>query len=124
MKTILSIVILLLLGSGANAEADAPPPEIVTLAPILQQPSRDPIALKGALRRPEGRGPFAAVVLLHSCDGNFRRVDDRWGKTIASWRYVTLAIDSFGPRNIEDSCTGTIPTDMYYDPYQALRFLA
>src|SRR5205085_4262346 len=83
----------------------------------------DSIHLKGALRRPDGRGRFAAVVLLHSCNGDFLRLDDRWGKLIASWRYVTLSVDSFGPRTIGDFCTGTMPMDMYYDAFQALRFL-
>jgi dienelactone hydrolase len=87
-------------------------------------PSRDPIHLKGALRRPDGRGRFAAVVLLPSCNGDFLTLDDRWGKVIASWRYVTLSVDSLGPRNIKDICAGALPIDMYYDPYQALRFLS
>ena len=54
-------------------------------------------------------GPSPAVVLLHSCNGDWRRLDERWGKRIASWGYVTLTVDRFGPRGINSTCTGGTP---------------
>jgi len=62
-------------------------------------------------------------VLLHSCNGNWKRLDERWGRTIAAWGYVTLTVDSFGPRGIDNTCTSGSPADMAFDAYRALDFL-
>ena len=97
-------------------------PEIVTLdsAPLSNP---NPIKLRGALRRPDGSDPFGAVVVLHSCNGNWLRIDDRWGKAVAAWGYVALSVDSFGPRGIKNTCAGLWPADMVLDAYRALSFL-
>jgi dienelactone hydrolase len=79
--------------------------------------------LQGLLRRPSGAGPFPAIVLLHSCNGNWQRLDERWGRPIVLWGYVTLTVDSFGPRGIENTCTSGSPADMAFDAYRALDFL-
>ena len=57
----------------------------------------NPLVLKGYLRRPEGAGRHPAIVLLHGCAGFAERLDQHWGERLASWGYVTLTIDSFGP---------------------------
>src|SRR5215831_10783760 len=67
--------------------------------------------LTGYLYRPEGRGPHPAVVLLHGRAGvysslakgvyNAKTLSKRhkfWGEFWASKGYVTLLVDSFGPR--------------------------
>jgi dienelactone hydrolase len=64
------------------------------------------------------------VVLLHSCRGNWRHIDERWGKRIASWGYATLSVDSFGPRGIKTTCTDGTSTNFASDAYRALDFLA
>ncbi len=69
------------------------------------------------------RARFPAVVLLHGCNGNWGRLDERWGVTIASWGYVTLTIDSFGPRGIKNSCGSDPPADLLFDAYRGLDFL-
>lgn len=79
--------------------------------------------LQGYLRQPAGAGPFPAVVLLHSCNGNARRLDERWGKLIAAWGYVTLTVDSFGPRGLKNTCSSGAPVDLALDAYRALGFL-
>ena len=79
--------------------------------------------LQGLLRRPVGAGPFPAVVLLHSCNGNWKKLDERWGRQIAPWGYVTLTVDSFGPRGIDNTCGNGTPADMAFDAYRALDFL-
>ena len=79
--------------------------------------------LQGYLRQTKSPGPSSAVVLLHSCNGNWRRLDERWGKRIASWGYVTLTVDSFGPRGIENTCDSGAPVELASDAYRALRFL-
>ena len=89
----------------------------------LETPLASSHPLVGYLRRPHGAGPLPAVVLLHSCAGNWRRVDERWGKRIASWGYVTLAVDSFGPRGITTNCRDSASSDFASDAYRALDFL-
>src|SRR5471032_1201369 len=57
----------------------------------------------GALYRPEGDGPFPAIVLAHTCAGVLPHTEI-WGKRLASWGYVALAPDSFGPRGVSSVC--------------------
>ena len=66
----------------------------------FESPLASPQPLQGYLRQPNSAGPSPAVVLLHSCNGNWARLDERWGKKIAAWGYVTLTVDSFGPRGM------------------------
>lgn len=104
----------------------------VNLAPAAEKPPRlvefqsplvgGPQALQGYLRLPDGPGPSPAVVLLHGCGGGWRGVDERWGKLLAAWGYVTLTVDSFGTRGITSACTGPPPPTLY-DAYRALNFI-
>ena len=82
-----------------------------------------PLTLHGYLRRPDGAGRHPAVVLLHGCGGLAERIDQRWGQTLASWGYVTLTIDSFGPRGIGNICGSRFPRDLDFDAYRGLNFL-
>lgn len=55
------------------------------------------------LYQPEGTGPFPAVVVLHGCSGigaNMRI----WARRLASWGYVAMLVDSFGPRKVKTVC--------------------
>jgi len=79
--------------------------------------------LQGYLRQPNGAGPSPAVVLLHSCNGNWRRLDERWGRLISSWGYVTLTVDSFGSRGLKNTCNSGAPIALMSDAYRALNFL-
>jgi dienelactone hydrolase len=64
--------------------------------------------ITGWLYRPSGEGPFPAIVLAHSCAGVGEHTNV-WGKLLASWGYVVVAPDSFGPRGVTQVCTkGTI----------------
>jgi dienelactone hydrolase len=89
----------------------------------FESPLASPQPLQGYLRQPNNAGPSPAVVLLHSCNGNWARLDERWGRTIASWGYVTLTVDSFGPRGIKNTCNSGAPVDLGFDAYRALNFL-
>ena len=111
-----------LLVAGASAAVAAAPDSSGTVVE-LETPLGGTPPLQGYLRRPEGVGPSPAVVLLHSCNGNWRRIDQRWGPSIASWGYVTLSVDSFETRGIKSACTGIGPVDMTLDGYRALAFL-
>lgn len=87
----------------------------------LETPLASAHPLQAYLRQPAGKGPSPAVVLLHSCNGNWRRLDERWGKRIVGWGYVTLAVDSFGPRGLQNTCSGGAP--LARDAYRGLDFL-
>jgi dienelactone hydrolase len=89
----------------------------------FESPLASPQPLQGYLRQPNSAGPSPAVVLLHSCNGNWARLDERWGKRIAAWGYVTLTVDSFGPRGIKSTCSSGAPVDLALDAYRALNFL-
>ena len=89
----------------------------------FETPLASPLPLQGYLRQTNSAGPSPAVILLHSCNGNWRRLDERWGRRIASWGYATLTVDSFGPRGINNTCGGDGPVDMALDAYRALNYL-
>ena len=56
--------------------------------------------------------------------------DNRWAERLSSWGYVTLELDSFGPRGITSVCTysGRDSMDIIHrrvnDAYDAKRYLA
>jgi dienelactone hydrolase len=116
--TLAALAAALLLGRAAIAVE--PSPRIVD----LETPLASTQPLQAYLRQPESAAPLPAVVLLHRCDGNFKRLDERWGKRVATWGYVTLTLDSFGPRGIDNTCASNAPVDMAFDAYRALNFLA
>jgi len=66
-----------------------------------------PVKLAGILTKPDGNGPYPAVVFLHGCGGlevsNSR--DIAWVNQFEKWGYVTLRLDSFKPRGISNICT-------------------
>ncbi len=66
--------------------------------------ARTPLILTGKLTKPQGNGPFPAVVLLHGCEGIMANRDDLWAERLASWGYVTFQVDSFGPRGLSSIC--------------------
>ena len=67
----------------------------------------DGTTLTGYLARPDGTGPFPAVVVLHGC-GGFHSSMLTWTDALARWGYVALGVDSFGPRGISANC-GSFP---------------
>ena len=81
-----------------------------------------PPRVVGYLAKPPGAGPFAAVVLLHGC-GGFHSSMIVWADRLSRLGYAALAVDSFGPRGMEDDCNGVgFPAQMD-DSYAALRHL-
>jgi dienelactone hydrolase len=54
--------------------------------------------LLGFLARPNGRGRFPAVILLHGCIG-FTDHETLTAATLKTWGYVALALDSLGGVN-------------------------
>jgi dienelactone hydrolase len=66
--------------------------------------------IRAQLFKPEGNGPFPAVLLVHGCSGINRHYDN-WARRLVDWGYVALIVDSLGPRGIQSVCTqpGAVP---------------
>ena len=68
------------------------------------------LKLKAFLYRPDGNGPFPAVVALHNCDGlagrrtNLARRYRDWGEHLVAAGYVAVFPDSFGSRGMGSQC--------------------
>ncbi|WP_315762018.1 dienelactone hydrolase family protein [Bradyrhizobium sp. SZCCHNS2005] len=68
-----------------------------------------PTAIEGYLSKPDGSGPFPAVVYLHGCDGLSESERKGIAELMTSWGYVSLAVNSFATRGIKDACTQVMP---------------
>jgi dienelactone hydrolase len=116
-----AFVAALLLGNAVEGAAAQSEPSATVVE--IENPLGSAQPLQGYLRQTSRTGPSPAVVLLHSCNGNWLRLDERWGKRIGSWGYVTLTVDSFGPRGLKDTCNNGAPVDLAFDAYRAQNFL-
>jgi dienelactone hydrolase len=70
----------------------------------------DTMTLHGTLYRPDGDGPFPAVVALHDCGGLMHRpatqslLYSEWANLLVAKGFVVLFPDSFGSRGIGSQC--------------------
>jgi dienelactone hydrolase len=81
-----------------------------------------PPHLLGYLARPEGPGPFPAVVVLHGCNG-FSPASAAIADDLKSLQYVALTVDSFGVRDSTGEC-GRFFIGQEVDAYAALSYLS
>jgi dienelactone hydrolase len=85
-----------------------------------------PVTVSARLFRPEGGGPFPALVLLHGCAG-MEPLHARWAAWLVERGYVALVVDSWTPRRIVDNCFPGTPdverTERFDDAVGALRYL-
>jgi len=84
----------------------------------------------GQLAKPEGNGPFPAVVLMHTCGGVGRHVRTYWPNELTANGYVTLMVDSFGSRGLGPCPNALLRRgivqfkDLSQDAFGALDYLA
>lgn len=98
MKRELLIALALLSAAPAHAYTST----AVTVPTVADSTTRE---LPATLMRPDGAGPFPAVVIMHDCSGlgfHSSGAPARWGNVIANEGYVALIPDSFGPRGFPD----------------------
>ena len=85
-----------------------------------------PTEITATLVKPEGPGPFPAVVQLHGCEG-LKPQSYRWARWFADRGYVALVVDSFGPRGVKGDCRSgpdePPTTARFDDAFGALRYL-
>jgi dienelactone hydrolase len=104
-RALLTSLLLVLLALPAAARE----PEEVSIPPLDK---RDPV-LSGLLFRPATKKPAPAIVMLHGCDGMYRKKDGTlnsrgrdWSARFVEQGYVVLLPDSFGARDVESACSG------------------
>ena len=124
-NTVRAITILLFLVGCAGADptsTDTP----ASAGTLPQIPIR--------LLKPNGSGPFPAVVIMHDCSGLGPRssgAPERWAKELLGHGYVILMPDSFSTRGFADGvCTDPSPNRREVSPvrraadaYAALAYL-
>jgi dienelactone hydrolase len=83
--------------------------------------------IQGQLAKPEGTGPFPAVIALHGCAGMPDTTKQKLVDELVGWGYVVVLVDSFATRGIQHACGGGVPDIVgkrRSDAYGALAFLA
>ena len=78
--------------------------------------------IQGYLTKPKGKGPFPAVVLLHTCLG-LPQERASIGERIARWGYVALFVDDFAARGLKQTCAVDFKPALS-DAYGALAYLS
>ena len=79
-----------------------------------------------AVYKPPGSGPFAAVVVQHTCAGIYGHIGS-WTRELVQAGYVVLVLDSLTQRNVRRNCDQPLPVPSIngtLDAYQALEHLA
>ena len=78
--------------------------------PALKPFNGEPVQLSALQFRPQGRGPFPAIVLLHGCSGMYTPSGyvtnsyRHWAELLSEDGYVALLVDSFNPRGYRTIC--------------------
>ncbi len=93
------IVLLLVIGIVTSAAAA----DNVTFKGATTTTGGDLLMLTGKLTKPQEEGRFPAVVQLHGCSGT-KPWNDTWAERLKEWGYVTLVVDSLGPRGKSNIC--------------------
>lgn len=102
--------------------------------PALKEFNGEPVELNALMYRPQGPGPFPALVLLHGCGGMYTSSGyitasyRYWAELLALEGYIALLVDSFNPRGQRSICDQQKRTilqsrERVEDAYAALRWL-
>lgn len=107
MRNTLTLAVLLAVAASHAARAAAAP---AAVAPEPVEIAQDNGVLKALLFKPDGPGPFPAVVGLHSCAGLIARgaIASRyrdWAQHLLKAGFVVLYPDSYGSRGLGSQCS-------------------
>src|SRR5207253_5684409 len=83
--------------------------------------------IQGDLAKPDGAGPYPAVIGLHGCAGMHDTTKQWLADELVAWGYVVLLVDRYATRGIEHACTSRAFVTLLNrrsDAYGALVFLA
>ena len=100
----------------------------VSFQNVEYQPGTKTREVFASLAKPNGKGPFPAVVLLHSCAGVHPHTNV-WSDFLTARGYAVLTVDSFGSRELGRCPNSVHPinfarSEMVADAYGALDYLA
>ena len=105
IKFVVALVPLLALLAGC-AGLDG-----VSAPSFLSETPTGAVWIPAKIRKPEGPGPFPAIVMVHDCSGLGPRssgAPSRWARLLVAQGYVVLIPDSFTPRGFpEGVCTNS-----------------
>ena len=149
MRFLVGVALGLVLATGAWAQTPGSGPAAVEAEKVELQAAARPVGglmarrmrergeepkptpgglIEGHLAKPQGDGPFPALVVLPDCIGLTPFVRDTLTARLASWGYVTLVVDSWTSRNAQAGClmSGQEPpgVDRVADAYGGLFYLA
>ncbi|WP_020696616.1 dienelactone hydrolase family protein [Reyranella massiliensis] len=100
---VLAVMALCLLPIAAAMASSPAAAQQVTYPTAVLPGLTAPATIAATLSRPDGPGPFPAVIVLHDCSGVSRK-DQDWAKRLVSWGYVAIQPDSFGSRKHGSLC--------------------
>jgi dienelactone hydrolase len=88
-----------------------------------------PKIVQGYVQKPDGPGPFPAVIVLHGCAGLGSLFDPHsarnfWPDLLISWGYAVLVVDSFTLRGVGDTCGRDTGSYRVQDAFGALLYLS
>jgi dienelactone hydrolase len=88
----------------------------------------DGVDIPAVLGRPDGAGPFPAVVMLPACAGLTETLSANWTRVLADAGYVSIAIENLKPRKMTN-CLSNGPAGRPFaswigDAYGALDYLS
>lgn len=111
---------LALLGVALLSTSAARAEELVKFAPVPSGAAGP--SIQGYLSKPKGKGPFPAVVVLHSCLGP-RADRGAMARMLTGWGYVALFVDDFATRGLKDTCAVDFPEGLA-DAFGGLAFVS
>lgn len=126
------VMLLCCVLQALTADARATPWQTVAFESASQRSASGMVVsgddITGYLARPDGAGPFPAVVGLHGCAGMHEATRQRLADQLVPRGYVLLLVDSYATRRgTEDACISTGFSTYIRrrpDAYGALAFLA
>lgn len=130
-----AIALAVLLGAGAAPEARALGAYTHSSVAVPSTTAGVPQDLPTELYKPDGAGPFPAIVIMHDCSGLGPRSSGapaRWAQFLATQGYVVAMPDSFTPRGFAQGvCTAPSgnstakvnPLPRAYDALATLAYL-
>ena len=121
-KTAMTILFLFLVGMPLAFAGD-----LVTFKGTSK--AEQPFMLKGLLTKPQGKGPFPAIVMLSGGRG-FHEAHNKWIERFVSWKYVILQVETLSSRGLSNifEGVGILPTisprEAAQDAYDAKAYLS
>lgn len=111
-----ALMTLALLAAGCSESAQVAP-----------DPARPGLKIPIEVRKPDGPGPFPAVVVLHSCAGMRGGTQRDWAKRLVNLGYLAALPDSFTsrgyPNGVCDNGLKVPATTRALDAYATLTYL-